>query len=426
MVDRKWLLLCLALLWSGPALAADSVPISSCNGVPLDQWLSARGLKGYHALCLEPSSTVVCWHGRSNYCEHLQIDSPTSLLDLEKQLITYRAPSNAKRHNIFNRSLKGNPRELFAFYKVKQNSDKPPSRIASPKDVSGLVLVFEGGYFLWPGIEPGFKRNITLTLPSRSKKTLLVQLVTLSLSPQLFDVHTLKHGKPQHFMRPKEAAKLKKLGLSRIREAGKGGNRVIEHRNSSTIFLPPTNDLLESLDEYSAALAVIDKNMLEDTQISRYRPGDYFSIHTDPLNPAIKQEAGYKEELQQTLEGGLNNRMGNLLFYLTDNQGGHTLFPYAHGLIPKKDDQFVHDHLYVKNKCELGIAVRPEIGKHVLFYNHDAAGFQDGSSHHAGCPVKEGEEKWLINKWTWQRKRILSDEENARANRRAEGDEDDE
>ena len=45
-----------------------------------------------------------------------------------------------------------------------------------------------------------------------------------------------------------------------------------------------------------------------------------------------------------------------------------------------------------------GVSVKPEAGKALFWYNHDAVAENDSRIFHLGCPVIFGN-KWIANKW---------------------------
>ena len=51
-------------------------------------------------------------------------------------------------------------------------------------------------------------------------------------------------------------------------------------------------------------------------------------------------------------------------------------------------------------ECRTRLAVRPRVGRTVLFYSQYPDGRQDPDSLHGGCPVLKGE-KWAANLWVW-------------------------
>jgi hypothetical protein len=52
------------------------------------------------------------------------------------------------------------------------------------------------------------------------------------------------------------------------------------------------------------------------------------------------------------------------------------------------------------------LAVRPEAGLGLLWYNDDTQGRLDERARHAGCRVLRGE-KWVLNLWVWLRPNAL-------------------
>ncbi|XP_051721063.1 prolyl 4-hydroxylase subunit alpha-1-like isoform X4 [Ctenopharyngodon idella] len=70
-----------------------------------------------------------------------------------------------------------------------------------------------------------------------------------------------------------------------------------------------------------------------------------------------------------------NERIATFLIYMSDVEiGGTTVFP------------------------KVGVALQPEKGSAVFWYNLHKSGTVDLKTEHAGCPVLMGN-KWVANKW---------------------------
>lgn len=106
----------------------------------------------------------------------------------------------------------------------------------------------------------------------------------------------------------------------------------------------------------------------EAMQLLHYTSGGKYNPHYDACD-------GDEDQCARMNKGG-GPRILTFIVYLNDNfEGGETDFPH------------------------IGIKVKPEQGKAVIFKNVDAFTsdiYQE--SLHAGLPVKDGE-KWMLNKW---------------------------
>jgi prolyl 4-hydroxylase len=118
------------------------------------------------------------------------------------------------------------------------------------------------------------------------------------------------------------------------------------------------------------------KAVCESLQLVHYGPTQEYTAHHD---------FGYSH-IDDNLSGA---RFATLLFYLNGDTptnpmlGGETSFPR-----------------WVNAETFHQLAVKPEAGKAVLFYNQLPDGNMDDFSQHAALPIIEGE-KWLINLWIW-------------------------
>jgi prolyl 4-hydroxylase len=87
--------------------------------------------------------------------------------------------------------------------------------------------------------------------------------------------------------------------------------------------------------------------------------------------------------------------------YMSDvPKGGETVFPRAGGVDLNGGYGSANSRDPGGFTCDVGLRVRPERGKVVLFYNLLPNGNLDDYSLHGSCPVLEGE-KWAANKWIW-------------------------
>lgn len=90
------------------------------------------------------------------------------------------------------------------------------------------------------------------------------------------------------------------------------------------------------------------------------------------------------------IENGKKNRLATVFWYLSDvAQGGETAFPRFGGSEPRS-----------MQDCGIGLLVKPEKGKVIIFYSLKMNGETDDKSLHGACPVKEGV-KYAGNKWVW-------------------------
>jgi len=399
----------------GGAVKAD-MP-AECDGVSTALWASQTHLvRGYHVLCVPDvcsetgkTNITICWNGRSTSCQSFEMDAMEKLVNVEEKLMGLRKPTNPARYAMLKKAkLITQEKGLYGFYKVSSSSEAPKA-ISSVKEFSGLILVFEGGNFLWPGIENGFKRTITMKPDGPKSKAITVQLQTLNaVRPAVFEVSLLTDkGQKFHLSTAKDCkglvkktnSSLKKVAMKQRVPGGVAGTDAGRGGVSTTIFVANNDDkLLKRMDRYIQALTLTTAAQLEITKLSRYRHDETFVPHLDAYEPQTIK--GMNVWAREQFQGGMNNRFATVLLYLSSVTGGSTNFPLAGD--PTNTDKLSQNMEQHQKNCDLGVASVVETGKHLLFYNTDAGSAVDESARHMGCNVLEGE-KFLFNKWIWHR-----------------------
>ncbi|KAL2348333.1 hypothetical protein Fmac_002333 [Flemingia macrophylla] len=151
-------------------------------------------------------------------------------------------------------------------------------------------------------------------------------------------------------------------------------------RTSYGVFISAYEDktgVLSAIEEKISKATKIPRTHGEAFNILRYKVGQKYSAHLDPLDP---DEYGPQK----------SQRVASFLVYLTDvSEGGETAFPYENG--------FNMDGSYNFEDC-IGLRVRPRKGDGLLFYSLFPNNTIDPTSLHASCPVIKGE-KWVATKW---------------------------
>eukprot|EP00811_Abedinium_folium_P002289 NODE_12098_length_1246_cov_5.490617.p1 GENE.NODE_12098_length_1246_cov_5.490617~~NODE_12098_length_1246_cov_5.490617.p1 ORF type:complete len:333 (+),score=100.52 NODE_12098_length_1246_cov_5.490617:108-1001(+) len=279
----------------------------------------------------------------------------------------------------------------FAFHVVAEDPTVLPPRMRSvaelpvPGGRAVTLLAFEGGQFMWPGVEVGFVRNITLT--GGGMPSLPITLLTRALSPVVIEVSS--------FLSPSECQNIISIATPHIRVSSVAlkdkdvGKADSTWRTSSNCFLGASETGLQALDERVGALIRTNKDQHELLQVLRYNEGDRYVSHNDAFH--IK-DYGTHEQVVHLTENGLFNRFVTVFFYLTTVElGGHTIFPRADGAREKSFDD-----------CSSGLPVYPEEGRIVMFYSLLPSGAIDDNALHGGCPPEAGT-KWAANKWVWNK-----------------------
>jgi len=251
---------------------------------------------------------------------------------------------------------------------------------------SKIVLIFKGGYFIWPGISIGHKRELTDISGIGS-----ITLITLSLQPLIFELSGFLTLEECNHIRTKALPFLRPSPVSKMdHDIDKDHTHW---RTSHNCFLDSLNDpILQAIDQRVMQVTKANLDHQEPAQVLRYELGQRYSAHHDYFPPQYYQTPENKPTLDM-LDGGRNNRYITVFWYLSDvEEGGETIFPRAGGL--ESPTNF--------NDCTKGLKVTPKEGKAIMFYSMTPEGQFDGYSLHGACPVLTGT-KWAANKWIWTR-----------------------
>lgn len=309
------------------------------------------------------------------------------LVALQDLLMAKRPPSNRWRYDALMKGrLKQNQLLLnIAVFAVEENG-RAPRRLESLEGVSGMILVFEGGVFVWPGVEVGFRRNVTIE-PKKSEP-LSLEIETRSLQPLVLEISSFLNDADCQHVIDKALPHVERSSVKHMdHDVGKPD---ANWRTSSTYFMQSDDDTLHRLDDRVSALTLIKKSHQEYSQILRYEEGEQYVAHHDYFDPAMYKN---NRNIQDMIKKGLYNRLATVFFYLSDvEEGGQTNFPRAGGRRQPRDFA----------DCSKGVSVFPRRGRIIIFYSMHPSGEMDETSLHAGCAVKRGT-KWSANKWIWNK-----------------------
>jgi prolyl 4-hydroxylase len=256
----------------------------------------------------------------------------------------------------------------------------------------GMVLLYQGGQFLWPGVRVGFERQVSLysimppNSPEYPDKNATVTLETLSLAPLVLSV--------KGFLSAEECQHIQQTAAPTMRYSDvvlmdhDAGRPASDFRTSQTTFLNADDDeILVDLDYRTASLVRIPRSHQEPIQVLRYGNTERYTSHHDYFDPRLYQK---DKKTLRLIGNGRRNRMVTVFWYLSDvEQGGETIFPRSGGGRERSFDD-----------CETGLKVKPESGKVIIFYSMTFEGKTDSNSLHGACRVVEGI-KWAANKWVW-------------------------
>lgn len=261
---------------------------------------------------------------------------------------------------------------------------------------SGMVLVFQGGNWRWPGVREGFQRNIELSPmldftndSTTAKRNITIE--TLSMTPLVVSIKGFLTDEECDHIAETAEPNMQYSGVS-LKDADKG-KAASNWRTSQSAFLHSDNDpILTAIDHRTASLTRVPKSHQEVLQVLRYGTSEKYDAHHDYFDPKHYQS---DKNTMKLIENGKKNRFATVFWYLTTvKEGGETIFPhYGNKPLPRG---------YVHSDCSIGLKVKPQKGKVIIFYSLDARGQMDTLSLHGACPViGEDDVKWAANKWIW-------------------------
>ena len=257
----------------------------------------------------------------------------------------------------------------------------------------GLLVVMRGGQWLWPGVRIGFIRTIDLSLvpglpKGRTAEKRNVTLETLSLRPLVLSV--------EGFLTDEECDTIQEVATPNIRYSDvvlkdvDEGKPASDFRTSQSTFLSSSeHSVFTDIDFRTAGLVRIPRSHQETVQVLRYGTEEFYSAHNDYFD---KRDYQNDPNTLRLIQNGRRNRLATVFWYLSDvSEGGHTAFPRFNNAPQPRDFK----------DCSVGLRVKPERGKVIIFYSLTANGDLDPLSLHGACAVKGDNVKWAANKWVW-------------------------
>lgn len=251
----------------------------------------------------------------------------------------------------------------------------------------GMVLLFEGGSFIFPGVRIGFKRRVDLLTgyPGADQGTTL-EIETVSMKPLVVEI--------QNFITEKECDHIQRVASPEMQYSEVSlmdhdkGRPSSDFRTSQSMFLKAEDEVMHALEARTSSITRVPKKHQEYTQVLRYGNTEKYSAHVDYFDPSLYQQ---DKSTLRLIDNGRKNRLATVFWYLSDVEGGgHTVFPRFNGA--------PQPHNF--DDCTKGLLVKPQKGKVIIFYSLLPNGKMDELSLHGACPVKEGI-KWAANKWVW-------------------------
>mmetsp|Transcript_23902 Transcript_23902/g.35079 ORF Transcript_23902/g.35079 Transcript_23902/m.35079 type:complete len:585 (+) Transcript_23902:94-1848(+) len=432
-------------LVSNPDEVDAKVATSPCSDLGLSDWVSRSvAVPGYHVLCVvmeEPPASaqhtewgmdVEAWReGYRPVNQNAgQVFMGSSIMDIRQyieELLGFRRTDkfldnarSAIRRRLTTRGVRGSGMEYAWAHLPHAWAMFTPTRdrILSAADLysslqreegraRGLVLVFEGGQFIYPGVEVGFNRSIWI-----SDAEMEFTLTTLSVRPLVFGI--------DNFLKPEEVEYIVSNAAPHMQDSPVSlmdkdkGKKATEFRTSQLLFMSSAKyPALSPLDVRVAGLTGCKMEQQEAVQVLKYEVGQYYLPHLDFWDPQYYQDPS----MVRSSRAGHRNRLSTVFWYMSDCEGGHTAFPNA-----PVSDQRVSQVLLAEGEenrqilaggaidnyrgtmeCPYGLRVPPKKGNAILFYSLLPSGDGDALSQHSACAVKQGT-KWAANKWVWNEK----------------------
>lgn len=148
----------------------------------------------------------------------------------------------------------------------------------------GMVLIYQGGAFVWPGVRLGFERYVKLHVPLPKGNTMsptddirrqhyyYVTLKTVSLNPLVLSVQNFLTNSECHHIQSQAIPRLRYSDVSLMdQDKGKAAS---DFRTSQSTFLPSVTDVtLQNIDQRVASLTRLPRDHQEMVQVLRYGLG---------------------------------------------------------------------------------------------------------------------------------------------------------
>jgi len=350
-------------------------------------WLSRdNAMEGFHVLCVvkgDEEGTVGVTVFKNGLFEPKSSFVAKNLLDvrsLRSELET-SLPIPPPRNQIYQQQW-----AIFTEHGERIETYERAMEIAASDH---LWFIFEGGQWIWPGVEIGHTFTISLTNSSKDVNEFVIK--TISIKPLVFSV--------ENFLKQEEcdtviqSAKDKVKPSDVVLQDQDKGKPASTWRTSTSCFLTSTEvPLFKEIDHRVEQLVRVPRQHQELIQVIRYELTQHYDAHTDYFDP---QYHANDPRLLKEYDYGYANRMATVFWYMSNvTAGGETVFPRFGGT-PQPDNY---------KDCTKGLLVKPIKGKVIIFYSMLPNGVLDPHSLHGGCPVIEGI-KWAANKWVWNKRR---------------------
>jgi len=200
----------------------------------------------------------------------------------------------------------------------------------------------------------------------------------ISLDPPIAVFHEFLSEGEMRLMKNQAMPDLVPATVQDVAATDGGGSKVSNERSQASGWLfdydhPSLYKLSRKVGRLSNLEVARPQNVkgrfieAEAWQIGVYSPGGHYLPHHDAFDILDPQS--------RTPEGlWVGNRIATVITYLSEVEGGSTAF------------------------TKIGLAVKPEAGSALLWFNLDSDGSRDDRTLHGACPTVKGV-KWVSNKW---------------------------
>jgi prolyl 4-hydroxylase len=390
----------------------------SCSSDTLKHFLHDAPIQGLHILCFDDLDDDVilqmyyqAYHpitlNTDDVSHHYSNNDKDRLWNyfVKKEVVSHHL--KVQNHIVSNTQ----PWAFFSTTGMRIAGELDDSKISSAQLIytwdilrkHGMVVLYEGGNWMWPGVRIGYTRFVEVNalessnnqgqMDTMSSSTKTMELETLSIQPLVVSVKNfITMDECDHIQNM--AQPYMEYSTVTLMDQDKG-RPASEFRTSQSTFLgADDNDvIMKALEDRTASLTRIPKSHQEFTQVLRYGLGERYLAHLDWFDKRMYQN---DKDTLQMIQHGKRNRLATVFWYLSDvQQGGETSFP--------RFNNAPHPHNPVSSNawCDnANLKVTPEKGKVIIFYSLLADGRGDPLSLHGACPVEKGI-KWAANKWVW-------------------------
>lgn len=192
---------------------------------------------------------------------------------------------------------------------------KDPNGLASNNHImntiaaSGMIVIAQGGNWLWPGVREGFQRTIEVSSERTSSsgagsESRNITIETLSLSPLVLSIEGFLSNDECDYIQDKASPSIKYSSVT-LKDADKG-RAASDWRTSQSTFLSAQDDpRLTAIEYRTASLTRVPRNHQEYVQVLRYGHTEKYDAHHDYFDPSAYRA---DKNTLNLIENGKKNR----------------------------------------------------------------------------------------------------------------------